>query len=76
MMQQGDLVHIPQGVQLFGFDSALLDKTEKPIVGVFLEDNDITVGWHGGTYTVYALGREALVKKRYVYPMEEHHGTS
>jgi hypothetical protein len=75
-MRQGDLVHIPQGVQLFGFDSVLLDKTEKPIVGVFLEDNDITVGWHGGTYTVYALGREALVKKRYVYPMGENNGPS
>ena len=75
-MQQGDLVHIPQGVQLFGFDSALLGKTEKPIVGVFLEDNDITAGRPIGTYTVYALGREALVKKRYVYPMGEHHGTS
>jgi len=72
-MQQGDLVHIPQGVQLFGFDSTILDKTEKPIVGVFLEDNDIAVGWHGGTYTVYALGREALVKKRSVYPMEKNH---
>ena len=75
-MQQGDLVHIPQGVSLFDFDSATLDKTDKPIIGVFLEDNDATVGWPGGTYTVYALGREALVKKRYVYPMEEHDGAS
>ena len=73
-MQQGDLVHIPQGTQLFGCDSAILDKTEKPIVAVFIEDN--TLGWQGGTYTVYALGREALVKKKHVYPMEKNNGLS
>jgi len=67
-MQQGDLVHIPQGTQLFGCDNAYLKKTQKPIVAVFIEDN--TLGWQGGTYTVYALGREALVKKKHVYPME------
>ena len=71
-MQQGDLVHIPQGTQLFGCDSAMLEKTEKPIVAVFLEEN--SVGWQGGTYTVYALGREAIVKKRHVYPMEGSDG--
>ena len=73
-MQHGDLVHIPQGTQLFGCDSAVLDETEKPIVAVFLEDN--TLGWQGGTYTVYALGREALVKKRYVYPIGDNNGIS
>jgi hypothetical protein len=73
-VQHGDLVHIPQGTQLFGCDSAVLDKTEKPIIAVFLEDN--TLGWQGGTYTVYALGREALVKKRYVYPIGDNNGIS
>ncbi len=71
-MQHGDLVHIPQGTQLFGCDSAVLDETEKPIVAVFLEDN--TLGWQGGTYTVYALGREALVKKKHVYPIGDNYG--
>jgi hypothetical protein len=75
-MMRGDLVHIPQGTQLFGFDSKLLDKTEKPIVGVFIEDNTITAGWHGGTYTIYARGQETLVKKRDVYPMGDNNGAS
>jgi len=73
-MRQGDLVHIPQGTQLFGYDSAILDKTDKPIVGIFIEDN--TFGWQDGTYTIYALGRQAIVKKRYVYPIGENYGTS
>ena len=74
-MQEGDLVHIPQGVQLFGFDSTILDKTERPIVGIFLGEHPFG-GWLSGTYTIYALGREAVVKKRHVYPIGEHHGTS
>ncbi|HHZ95974.1 MAG TPA: hypothetical protein EYN67_10575 [Flavobacteriales bacterium] len=74
-MRQGDLVHIPQGVTLFGFDSAILDKTEKPTVGVFLEETTLN-GWLSGTYTIYALGREAVVKKRHVYPMGENNGPS
>jgi|TARA_R110000824_G_scaffold39325_3_gene119017 hypothetical protein len=72
-MQQGDLVHIPQGVTLFGFDSTILDKTEKPTVGVFLHETT-QPGWLSGTYTIYALGREAVVKKRHVYPMGENSG--
>ena len=51
---------------------SIKDKTEKPIVAVFLEDN--TLGWQGGTYTVYALGREALVKKKHVYPIGDNYG--
>tara|TARA_R110001583_G_scaffold100542_2_gene246587 strand:+ start:606 stop:830 length:225 start_codon:yes stop_codon:yes gene_type:complete len=74
-MQQGDLVHIPQGVTLFGFDSTILDKTEKPTVGVFIEETTLN-GWLRGTYTIYALGREAVVKKRHVYPMGENNGAS
>lgn len=69
-MQQGDLVHIPQGVTLFGLDSAILEKTEKPTVGVFLEET-ILNGWLRETYIIYARGREAVVKKRHVYPMEK-----
>ena len=69
MMQEGDLVHIPQGVTLFGFDSTILNKTEKPIIGVFLEESRLH-GWLSNTYTIYAQGREAVVKKRHVYPME------
>lgn len=69
-MQEGDLVHIPQGVTLFGFDSAILDKTEKPTVGVFLKETTLH-GWLHETYTIYALGRTAAVKKRHVYPILE-----
>ncbi len=69
-MQEGDLVHIPQGVTLFWLDSAILNKTEKPIVGVFLEESRLH-GWLTDTYTRYAQGQEAFVKKRHVYPMEQ-----
>ena len=74
-MQQGDLVHIPEGVTLFGLDSAILDRTNKPTVGVFLKESTLS-GWLSGTYTVYALGREAVVKKRHIYPMGESNGPS
>ena len=71
-MQQGDLVHIPQGTQLFGCDNAIMNKTEKPIIAVFLEDNALN-GHAMEVCTVYALGREALVHKRHVYPMEREY---
>jgi len=73
-MQEGDLVHIPQGTQLFGRDSSVVNKTEKPIIAVFLEDNSLN-GNAMEVCTVYALGRESLVHKRHLYPMENNYGT-
>ena len=74
-MQQGDLVHIPQGTRLVTRGSAVVNKTEKPIIAVFLEDNSLN-GDAMELCTVYALGREALVKKRHIYPMEKSNGIS
>jgi len=69
-MIQGDLVHIPQDVNLFDRNNIHLEKTVKPIVGVFLRETPIGAAWQAGTYTIYALGRETVVEKRDVYPME------
>jgi len=74
-MQQGDLVHIPQGTQLVARGSAVTNKTEKPIIAVFLGDNSLN-GDAMELCTVYALGRETLVKKRHVYPIGENNGIS
>ena len=74
-MQQGDLVHIPQGTQLVARDSAVMNETEKPIIAVFLGDNSLN-GDAMELCTVYALGRETLVKKRHIYPIGESNGIS
>jgi len=64
-MEYGDLIYIPQDVRLFDIDNNYVGKTEKPITAVLLgEDTDTT-------YRVYALGREASVATRHVYPMGE-----
>ncbi len=70
-MQQGDLVHIPQDVLLLDKNNIFIDKTKKPIVGVFLKETPSGAPWQAGTYTVYAKGREAVVQRRCVYPMGE-----
>ena len=64
-MNQGDLIHIPQGVQLWSDAGRGMRHrtTDRPIVGVYL----------GGTntvYQVYASGAEWSLKRRDVYPME------
>jgi len=65
-MQQGDLVHIPQGVELWSESEKGMRHrmTERPTVGVYM----------GGTntvYQVYANGQEWKLKRRDVYPMEK-----
>ena len=72
-MQHGDLVYIPQDVLLFDRKNIFIDKTEKPIVGVFLQETPVGASWQGGTYTIYARGREAVVARKCVYPVEEQH---
>jgi len=70
-MKHGDLVYIPQAVTLLDKNNILIDKTEKPIVGVFLKETPVGSPFQAGTYTIYAQGREAVVERRKVYPMEQ-----
>ncbi len=65
-MQEGDLVHIPQGVELWCETERgmRLRMTERPIAGVYLSDRSQY------NYRVYANG-DRNVKKSDVYPMEE-----
>ncbi len=65
-MQQGDLVHIPQGTELW-LDTGKgmrLRISEKPIAGVYLSEHGQFI------YRVYANG-EWNVKRRDVYPIRE-----
>jgi len=71
MMQEGDLVYIPQAVTLFDSHNIYIDTTKKPTMGVFLRETPAGSPWQSGTYTVYALGKEAVVERRSVYPVEE-----
>jgi cupin superfamily acireductone dioxygenase involved in methionine salvage len=66
MMNQGDLVHIPQGVELWcETDKGMrLRTTERPTVGVYLNSMSPNI------YQVYANGHEWKLKRRDVYPME------
>jgi cupin superfamily acireductone dioxygenase involved in methionine salvage len=66
-MQQGDLVHIPQGVELWCETERgmRLRRTERPTVGVYLSETSQHI------YQVYANGHEWKLKRRDVYPMEE-----
>jgi len=69
-MQEGDLIYIPQDVLLFDRNNKYIEKTEKPIVGVFIEEIPVGSSWMGGNYIVYAHGRKAAVAIKNVYPME------
>ena len=64
MMNQGDLVHIPQGVELWHETERgmKLRMTERPIVGVYLNGTN-------RIYQVYASGCEWNLKRSDVYPM-------
>jgi|TARA_Y100000310_G_C20429625_1_gene690802 hypothetical protein len=68
MLSEGDLVHIPQDVNMWDFTangSMNVIKTEKPITGVFM--GQVVAD----TCRVYALGRTSTVQIRHIYPMEE-----
>ena len=71
-MQEGDLVHIPQGTELWceTEKGMRLRYTERPTVGVYLNRMSQHV------YQVYANGHEWNLKRRDVYPMEAPNGTS
>lgn len=64
-MQSGDLVHIPQGVEMWleTEKGMRMRMTHKPITGVYLSGET-------HIYRVYASGNWN-VKRRDVYPMEE-----
>jgi len=64
-MQQGDLVHIPQGVELWceTEKGMRLRMTERPTVGVYLNKMSQHI------YQVYANGHEWKLKRRDVYPI-------
>jgi hypothetical protein len=71
VIQEGDLLHIPQGVELWcETDRGMrLRMTEKPMTGVYLSTQSQYI------YRVYANGNWN-VKRRDVYPMGENNGTS
>jgi len=69
------LIYIPQDVTLFDRENIFINKTQKPIIGVFLQETPVGASWQAGTYTIYAQGREAVVERRKVYPMEASHAS-
>ncbi len=71
-MQEGDLVHIPQGVELWceTGKGMRMRFTEKPLAGVYLSTRSQYI------YRVYAANAEWNVKRRDVYPMEKDYATS
>ena len=70
-MQEGDLVHIPQGVEMWNETGKgmRIRKTERPTVGVYLS----TLSHH--VYQVYANGHEWKLKRRDVYPIGGQNAT-
>jgi len=69
-MKLGDLIYIPQDVVLFDSENIFIDKTERPIVGVFIEETPECRRFQSGTCTIYAQGRKTTVSRHCVYPME------
>ena len=69
-MQEGDLVHIPQGIEMWNETGKgmKMKMTHKPITGVYLSG-----GRH--IYHVYADG-EWKVKRKDVYPIGGQDGIS
>jgi hypothetical protein len=72
-MQQGDLVYIPSEVYLFDKNNFIAQKTEKPMVGVFMGETDTD---SSRLIKIFAQGRGTMVEKKYVYPMGGQNGTS
>lgn len=70
-MREGDLIHIPQDVKLFDRKNIYICTTQKPIVGVLIREIPIGAPFQAGTCIVFAQGSEAVVEKRYAYPMRE-----
>jgi hypothetical protein len=71
MIQEGDLIHIPQGVEMWNETGKgmRLRMTERPTVGVYFSTMSQYI------YQVYANGHEWKLKRSDVYPLEGQHGT-
>ena len=71
MIQEGDLIHIPQGVEMWNETGKgmRLRMTERPTDGVYLSTMSQYI------YQVYANGHEWKLKRSDVYPLEGQHGT-
>jgi|ETNvirenome_6_85_1030632.scaffolds.fasta_scaffold01234_2 IS1 family transposase len=65
-MQQGDLVYIPQAVDLHVNNGAgsHISRTKKPSIALLVKEQ-------GSLYEVFINGRNVLVKKDHVYPVEK-----
>lgn len=57
----GDLVYIPQDVQLWSRDDATVFNTAAPTTGIYIEERPTGV-------LLFIKGRRMLVKKTHVYP--------
>jgi hypothetical protein len=57
----GDLVYVPQDVQLWSWGDATVFNTAVPTTGIFIEERDTGV-------LLFIKGRRMLVKKAHVYP--------
>ena len=57
----GDLVYIPQDVQLWSWGDATVFSTAAPTTAIFIEERDTGV-------LLFIKGRRMLVKKTHVYP--------
>ncbi len=67
-IQQGDLIYIPQDVDLWNFEDAgglHHFKTKKPTTAVFLGMDAFN------TCRIFMSGRESSVSVKCVYPMED-----
>lgn len=71
-MQEGDLVHIPQGVEMWNETGKgmKIRISEKPIAGVYLSKHSQYI------YRVYAANGEWNVKIRDVYPIGGQYAVS
>jgi hypothetical protein len=67
-MRQGDLVYIPQAVDLYASANTPVgprtSRTEKPALALLVRER-------GKNYEVFLNGRNVLVKKDHVYPVEK-----
>jgi|TARA_Y100000310_G_C20702131_1_gene830892 hypothetical protein len=64
---EGDLVHIPQDVQMYREFGPLPKKTDKPILGVVIKDSlDYPC-----EMDIFVEGERFKVSRKSVYPMEE-----
>tara|TARA_Y100000034_G_scaffold133989_2_gene201187 strand:+ start:4666 stop:4884 length:219 start_codon:yes stop_codon:yes gene_type:complete len=67
--KEGDLVHIPQDVQMYRESGPLPKKTNKPVLGVVIEDS---LDWPC-EMQIFVEGEKFKVSRRCVYPMREKH---